>query len=191
MKMRDAVTSQNGDALTKAQEIWYESQRKLESLKSMKDAATRQAQQPQQPIKAADPMVERLARDWMERNPWYDPHGKDLDSEIAMKIDKRLTDEGFDPASEDYWDELDDRLKKYLPHQTNSGYNSSNRNQKPRSVVTSSGRETIATTKTNEVRISRERVAALREAGMWDNVELRNKAIRKYAEWDRQNKARG
>lgn len=188
MKMSEAVRVNDGDALAKAQEMWYDSQRKLESLKGVKQAATRE---PQQPIKAPDPLVQRMARDWMDRNSWYDPNGKDLDSEIAMKIDKRLTDEGFDPASEEYWDELDDRLKKYLPHKANTGYNGNTSNQRPRSMMTGSGRETIATTRSNEFRLSPDRVAAMKEAGLWDNPDLRAKAIRNYANWDRQNKMKG
>jgi len=31
----------------------------------------------------------------------------------------------------------------------------------------------------------------MKEAGMWSDPELRQKAIRKYAEWDRTNKNRG
>ena len=131
----------------------------------------------------------------MERNPWYDPNGKDLDSEITQRIDKKLTEEGYDPSSEDYWDELDDRLEKYMPHKTNRVYNEPNvrnsNNPRPRSVMTSSGRETTANLKPNEMRISPDRVAAMKEAGLWDNPKLRQKAVQKYAEWDRQNKQRG
>ena len=56
--------------------------------------------------------------------------------------------------------------------------------------MTSSGRETTATTKSNEFRLSPDRVAAMKEAGMWDDPTLRQKAIRNYANWDRSNKNR-
>ena len=189
MKMRDAVTSSDGDALTKAQEMWYEAQRKLESLNGMKQAATRPNNG--QAIQPPNPNVQRMARDWMSRNEWYDPEGKDLDSEIATRIDKKLTEEGYDPTSEEYWEELDARVQKYLPHLASGSYNTPNRSQRPRSMVASSGRESIATTKSSEFRLSPDRVAAMREAGLWDNVELRNKTIRKYMAWDRQNSKRG
>jgi hypothetical protein len=54
--------------------------------------------------------------------------------------------------------------------------------------MTSSGRETTATTKSNEFRLSPERVNAMKEAGLWNNPTSRQNAIRKYAEWDRTNK---
>jgi hypothetical protein len=192
MKMREAVSAADGDGVARAEELLYEARRKLESLSSLKHNATRQNSQPKQNIQVPDPMVQKLAADWMERNSWYNPNGSDMDSEIAQRLDKKLTEEGYDPASEDYWDELDDRIKKYMPHKANSGYNDSSvRNQRPRSVVTSSGRESTATTKSNEFRLSPDRVAAMKEAGFWDNPAARQKAIRKYAEWDRANKVKG
>ena len=192
MKMKESVSGSDGEGLARAQEMWYESKRKLESLESIKQQATRQMTQPKQNINVPDPQVQRLASDWMEDNAWYDPNGRNEDSQIAQMVDKKLTEEGFDPTSEDYWDELDTRLKKYLPQHYNTSYNSpSTKNQRPRSVMTSSGRETMATTKSNEFRLSPDRVSAMKEAGLWDNSELRQKAIRKYAEWDRSNKNRG
>ena len=105
-------------------------------------------------------------------------------------IDKRLTAEGYDPSTQEYWDELTYRHQKYVPPTQNRGYNDANV-RKPRSVMTSSGREATATTKSNEFRLSPQRVAAIKESGKWDNVNERNAMIRKYAEWDRQNKPRG
>ena len=47
MKMKEAVNTQDGDALVQAQELLFESQRKLESLKNVKDTATKQLSSPQ------------------------------------------------------------------------------------------------------------------------------------------------
>jgi hypothetical protein len=191
MKMREAVKIQDGDGVVQAQEMLYEAQRKLESLSTIKENATKQMSAPQkQNIQLPDPMVQRMAADWMGRNAWYDPQGKDMDSEITQKIDRRLTEEGYDPTTEEYWEELDERLQKYLPHRSNAGYNERNRHQRPKSVVTSSGRETSGGVKGNEFRLTPDRVSAIKDAGMWDNIEQRNKMIRKFAEWDRQNKTR-
>jgi len=187
MQMRNAVGSSDGDGVARAEEMLYEARRKLESLQNVKHNATRQMTQPQtQNIQVPDPMVQKMAADWMEDNTWYDPHGNNEESQIAQLIDKKLTDEGFNPASEDYWDELSDRMARYLPKQ-----GSAKQTQRPRSVMTSSGRESTATTKANEFRISPERVAAMKEAGVWDNPEAKMKMIKRFAEYDRQQKNRG
>lgn len=188
MKMREAVSSQDGDAVVRAQELMYESQRKLESLKNIKDQATKQMSQPQKPtMNVPDPTVQRMAADWMSKNEWYDPQGKDFDSEIAQRLDKKLTEEGYDPSSEDYWEELDDRIAKYIPHRADKPA----QRQRPRSVVTGSGRESAPTGRAaNEFRVSPERVAAMKEMGVWDNPEARAKMIKSYAKYDRENKGR-
>jgi hypothetical protein len=188
MKMQEAVNNRQGDEVTKAQQLWYDSQRQLESLQSMRDNANKQISQPKQNIKLPDPSVQQNATAWMKRNDWYDPQLKDSDSKVAQSIDQTLTEEGYDPSLTDYWEELDERLQKYLPHRYDSRYSATTRNSRPRSAVKSSGRESIANSKANEFRISPERVKAIKEAGMWDNIELRKKMANKFAEYDRQQK---
>jgi len=125
----------------------------------------------------------------MERNPWYDPQGTNIESTIAQKIDHQLHSEGFDPTSEEYWEELDERVKKYVPQSQNSGYNArTSQPERRRSTMTSSGRDSMPTQKPGEFILSPERVAAMKEAGLWDNPKLRQNAIDKYRTWDRQNR---
>jgi hypothetical protein len=186
MKMREAVANQDGDAVVKAQELMYESQRKVESLKSIKDHATRQMSQPPKPtMNVPDPAVTHNAKLWMDRNSWYDPQAKDMDSEIAQRLDKKLTEEGYDPSSPEYWEELDDRVAKYLPHRAETAPQRP-ATQRPR--MTGSGRESAPSGRANEFRLSPDRVAAIKEMGAWDNPELRAKMIKSYAKFDRENK---
>ena len=67
MKLTEAVSQNDGQGVTRAQELWYEAKRKLESLENVKANATRQMTQPQQHnIQVPDPMVQKMAADWME-----------------------------------------------------------------------------------------------------------------------------
>jgi len=191
MKMKEAVSSQDGEALVRAQELMYESMRKYESLKNLKENATKQmSQAPKQNIQLPDPMVQRNAADWMSRNQWYDPAGKDLDSELTQSVDKRLTAEGYDPSTPEYWEELDDRLTKYLPHRYSQSRSDAPPPQRRRSPVTGTGRESAPTRGGNTFTLSPERVAAIKEMGAWDDPEKRKKMVQRFAEYDRQNKGR-
>lgn len=191
MKMKEAVSSQDGEALVRAQELMYESMRKYESLKSLKENATKQmSQAPKQNIQLPDPMVQRNAADWMSRNQWYDPAGKDLDSELTQSVDKRLTAEGYDPSTPEYWEELDDRLTKYLPHRYSQSRSEAAPAQRRRSPVTGTGRESAPVRGGNTFTLSPERVAAIKEMGAWDDPEKRKKMVQRFAEYDRQNKGR-
>lgn len=185
MKISDATKIGDGDALADAQEAWYDARRNVEALEVTKK---RSANQPNQGVpQAPDPRLQRLASDWMTRNDWYDPNGRDTDSKIAVKLDEELVEEGWDPTSEDYWDELDNRIHKYMPHRAMSpkaeeGFKPQNR---PRSPVTGSGRESSPATRPGEFRLSPDRVKAIKEAGKWDNPVERQKMARRYAEYDR------
>jgi len=188
LKIKEATEMANGAALADAQEQWYESRRQVEALEALKKKVVSEPQQKNVP-QAPDPMLKRHAGDWMARNDWFDPEGGDTDSQVATKIDESLVKEGWDPKSSEYWEELDNRLSKYLPHRYNTDNDEKSSNRRPRSVVTSSGRESRATTKSNEFYISPDRVRAIKEAGRWDNITERNKMIRRYAEYDRMNRS--
>ena len=188
LKIKEATEMANGAALADAQEQWYESRRQVEALEALKKKVVSEPQHKNVP-QAPDPMLKRHAGDWMARNDWFDPEGGDTDSQVATKIDESLVKEGWDPKSSEYWEELDNRLSKYLPHRYNTEQDDRSSNRRPRSVVTSSGRESRATTKSNEFYLSPDRVRAIKDAGRWDNLTERNKMIRRYAEYDRMNRS--
>jgi hypothetical protein len=181
-KMREATNNSDGAAFVKAQEAWYESRRKVEAMKGVKTEAARSMTQENQ---AVDPKLKRLANDWMENNSWYDPNGDDEDSQIAKLIDQRLMKEGWNPATEDYWQELDNRLQKRLSHRYNGNQDVSSR-RKPRSVVTSSARESSSGGDRNTFVLKPEQVRAMKDAGFWDDPEMRNRMIKRYAQEARQ-----
>ena len=184
MKISEATSAGDGEALAKAQEMWYDSRRQVEELKRLKEVAASPKQQQAIP----DPRLQRLAANWMERNAWYRPDNKDTDSRIAKQIDESLTQEGWDPTSEEYWDELDNRLQRYLPHRYNQQEDETPR-RKPRNVVTGSGRESPGAYGGNRTQfvLSPERVKAMKEVGAWDNPERKKRMIEQFIAFDRAN----
>ncbi len=187
MKISEATSAADGDALIKAQEMWYETRRELEALKSMKNQAVRSTRDPA-PI---DHAVKLQAQQWMERNPWYDPNSDDEDTAITKVIDERLVKEGWNPATKEYWEELDRRVHKRLPHRYTDDIDERPiSSRKPRSVVTGSGREGVAASGAkNTFVLSPEQVRAMKDAGMWDDPAARTRMIKRYAEQARQNRS--
>lgn len=179
-KIAEATNMQDGEALAKAQEMWYEARQQVDTLNNLKKTAV----QPQRQQNIPDPRLQRHAADWMERNSWYKPDNKDMDSKIAKQVDEQLTAEGWDPTKQDYWQELDNRLHQYLPHRynrNNDEYPSAR--SKPRSVVTGSGRESSARSGgSNTFTLNAEQVRAMKDAGYWDDPEKRSRMIKRYAQ---------
>ena len=186
-KLKEATDAADGSAAVEAQEALYEARRQMESLQALKQQAAKAVTQPKQNVKAPDPRLQQYAAKWMGKNDWYDPQGKDPDSRVALTIDNALAEEGWDPTTAEYWEELDNRLQRYLPHVYNASNTPKTPIRRPKTVVTSSGRESASTLKPGEFRLSPDRVRAIKEAGMWDSPDQRNKMIKKFAEWDRQN----
>lgn len=187
-KKREAINNSDGDAFNKAQEGWYESRRKIEAMRSVKQRAVETTPQDSGP---ANPKLVRHANAWMEKNSWYDPNGDDEDSQIAKLVDQRLMREGWDPASADYWEELDNRLQKRLPHCYNRDTENPRR-AKPRSFVTGSSRESGSDgggSSRNTYTLAPEQVRAMKEAGFWDDAEKRARMIRRYAQEARNNRS--
>lgn len=180
-----AVAAQNGEDV--AQALRYRDQAMLKARQL--EAAKKQAEQPKP---ATPPPVDDVAlahaREFIKDHSWYSPEGKDESSAIVLAIDNSLVKEGFNPRSEDYWDELRDRVRRRLPEKFESEgapARKAEQRQARGGPAVGSGREHAPASTRREVYISPERKQALIEAGVWDDPVLRQKYIKKYMEYDR------
>ena len=129
----------------------------------------------------------------MDRNGWYKPDISDTDSKIAKLVDESLVSEGWNPGTADYWDELDNRLQKRLPHHYNRESDRNDSVRSPRNTVGSSGREASAAyggTNKALYTLSPERVRAMKDAGAWDNPTRKKAMIANFIKYDRNNQGK-
>jgi hypothetical protein len=139
-----------------------------------------------------DDRVMLHAREFLDENKWYDPAGRNEDSAIVLAIDQGLVRDGFDPKTEQYWDELRARAARRLPERFAKAEPKTEQKEErtPRGGPgIGSGREHAPTSTRKEVYVSPERKQALIEAGVWDDPVLRMKYVKRYAEYDKQNRA--
>ena len=188
-KMKMLQAAQSGDAAAQVEylEQLTDAKQRLAQMQHYKqqqlEAARKQPQNVPTPMAAE---VQENANSWLKKNSWYDPQARDTDSRIAKVVDQELAAEGWDPSDSEYWSELDNRLSARLPHRyTKSGGANTSRRAGP---TASSRVSNESSAKPNTITLSRERVQAIKDAGAWDNVEKRNKMIRAYASYDRNNK---
>ena len=77
-----------------------------------------QAQQPQAQPQPQQAPVDPKAQAWAERNEWF---GEDeVMTSTAMGIHQKLSKEGFDLLSDEYYDEIDRQLKGLFPDKFNT-----------------------------------------------------------------------
>ncbi len=86
------------------------------------------------------------ANAWASKNEWF---GNDnAMTYTAYDIHNNLMEEGFDPRSDDYYTEVDKRIRKEFPHKFSDGGDVNKPRQKVASVArkTASGRRTVRLT---------------------------------------------
>ena len=93
-------------------------QAQLEQSKKQMEKRAKQAEEaPQQPAQAPQPQAEPApkAEAWAEKNDWF---GTDQPmTYAAFGVHRQLIeDEGFDPRSDEYYKELDRRIRTEFPH---------------------------------------------------------------------------
>ena len=130
------------------------------------EARAQQPRQPiaQQPAPQAAPQQQRpdpKAEQWAEKNAWF---GQDEAMTFAaFGIHKKLIeDEGFDPQSDDYYNELDSRIKREFPHKFGEEQSSS---RKPAQTVAGVSRSS-SSGRSKRVKLSPTQVAIAKKLGV-------------------------
>ena len=119
--------------------------------------AAPQQQAPQQPQRP-DPKAEQ----WAEKNSWF---GQDEAMTFAaFGIHKRLVEEeGFDPQGDDYYNELDSRIKREFPHKFGEEQSTG---RKPAQNVAGVSRSTKTGRSGKRVKLSQTQVAIAKKLGV-------------------------
>ena len=185
MKMVQAAQSGDVNAQMEYLEQLTDAKQRLQQVQHYKKEQLEAAKSPKQNVpNPTTTEVQQNATKWLKKNSWFDPQARDTDSRIAKVVDQELAADGWDPSDSEYWEELDSRLSSRLPHRyTSKGGSSRRANPTASSRVSNAG-----SSKSGTITLSPQRVSAIKDAGAWDDVEKRNKMIRAYAQYDRENK---
>jgi hypothetical protein len=119
---------------------------------AQEQAYIEQAQQ-QQIYQQAQPVQEEYnepsdkARTWANKNTWF---GKDqVATSVAFAVHKQLENEGFDTESDEYYSEIDKRVRQELPQRFNV-----EADKKPVQTVASATRNTSTGRKQNRIELT-------------------------------------
>ena len=151
------------EALTAISQLGYEQGRlaELKTQNEMREKAAKEepAERPirQQPTQAPDPK----AAAWAEKNEWF---GSDSAmTYTAFDLHRKLTEEeGIDPKSDEYYTEIDKRIRLEFPHKFDKPV--SKPVSKPTQTVASATRSPKANAKT--VRLTPSQVAIAKKLGV-------------------------
>jgi hypothetical protein len=182
-KLRDARDTGSIDAEIEAQKeiakLGYEEAR-LAEMKLNQEAEKKKSEFVKQPTNiqqgqlSQTPAPDAKATEWAQKNAWF---GKDnAMTYTAFDMHKTLVeDEGFDPQSDEYYVELDRRIKLEFPHKFGNTTEQSTRPTQTvasatRNVKRGTGRKTVKLT-SSQVSIAKKLNVPLEEYAKQLNVE--------------------
>jgi hypothetical protein len=169
IQLKDAMTKGDVDAQVAANQSLARLAIEEERIKATEDQRKKYeeslkntGQIGQQPVQnqVQVPKPDPKAEAWAEKNEWF---GKDEAMTYAsFGIHKRLVEEdGFNPTSDEYYEEIDKRIRKEFPHKFNGGEQAGS---KPVQTVASASRTSRTGRKT--VRLTPSQVAIAKKLGV-------------------------
>ena len=173
----EAFEEGDKERVLKAQEMLNEAQNDLKAVSSAKieyeeqpEAALVQQQPQYQP--QVQPQNDPMAEEWAAKNSWF---GQDnVKTAAALAIDAELKGEGYDPSDEEFYQEIDNRIKKaFSPSVGETEERVQENTSTPAQVVSGSSR--LSPSSSNKVKLSKEDV---RLAQKW-NIPLEQYAAEK------------
>ena len=166
--LKTAIESQNVEGQVTAQEQIATLTMDGARLNALKIAETSKPKEkdvkitPQQtrPHVAPDPMAE----DWATKNTWFGNNS--AMTYTAFDIHKKLVEEeGFDPKSNDYYNEVDKRIRLEFPHKFGKMDETSTEREKPSQNVASAKRSAL-TGRRKTVKLTPSQVAIAKRLGV-------------------------
>jgi hypothetical protein len=166
--LKTAIESQNVEGQVTAQEQIATLTMDAARLNALKAAETAKPQEkdvkitPQQyrPHVAPDPMAE----DWATKNTWFGNNS--AMTYTAFDIHKKLVEEeGFDPKSTEYYNEVDKRIRLEFPHKFGKMDETSTEREKPSQNVASAKRSAL-TGRRKTVKLTPSQVAIAKRLGV-------------------------
>ena len=113
------------------------------------------------------------AIDWWQKNRWFNSNGFERETAAARAIDVQLDLEGYDKEADEYYDVLNERLKKVFPELI------SDANIKQKSASRTKSRSPVAPTaggpsrKNGRIKMTKDQLAMARELGITDEKSLK------------------
>lgn len=188
--MSQAMAKRDAAAFEKALEQRDKSRDAYNYLASIKQSLGKSGAREAAP--AFDPRVISKAKAFASRTKWYDPNGRDEDSQIMLALDRALVHEGYDPKTDQYWTELETRAKRRLPHRYESERGRMGGGKRPKGKPGSfmpKGQGGVQDGR--GATLSKERRQALLDKGLSPGSDEWNRHVASYQKWDKeQEKAR-
>ena len=147
-RYKEAYDAGDADALLEAQTQLNEAQFRLNQAKNYRAAPVQEqeiAVQPERTVPEAPQIDDKTLR-WQARNQWWGAPGNEDMTSFSLGLHHKLVNSGVDPRSDEYFEQIDARLRKAFPDyfggETQPTSNPTQPARKPATVVAPAARST-------------------------------------------------
>ena len=153
-------------------------------INELQKSQAKQAPPPAQAKQPNEPPPPQKAMSWWKENDWFNSAGFERETAAARAIDVQLDLEGLDKNSDNYYEELNNRLRKIYPELIYP--KETPKRVKSRSPVAPTAGGSAGVYKSNRVRLTQDQLRMARELGITDQdalkryeAEVRNQSSRR------------
>ena len=165
---KQAYDSGDPDSILEAQTMLNAAQIRMERVNSLKPKQIQPLQTRETPVQpqvnAPQPQVERdeKAESWRDDNPWF---GSDDEmTAFALGLHNKLTKDGVDPRSDEYYEKINSRMRQVFPDQFDDGIEDepASTQRKSSNVVAPATRSTSP----KKIRLTQSQIAIAKKLGV-------------------------
>lgn len=116
-QLREAQDSYDNDQIVEAQDALFQARIRLEKVKDMPAAPLQEvdvAVQTQQ-SQFQKPQIDEKSLSWQQKNQWFGRPGNEDATSFALGLDLKLRRQGLDPRSDEYYEQIDARMREKFP----------------------------------------------------------------------------
>ena len=166
-RLKEAQESFDTDAIVEAQEAVMDAKIRVEQTKNFRPAPLQETEFPvqtQQNQPQNVPPDDKTLR-WQAKNQWFGVDGFEEYTSYALGLHKKLVQNGVDPRSKEYFDQIDGRMKSSFPELFGGSREkptSGESQRRPTTVVASASRSTSG----GKVKLTQTQVALAKKYGL-------------------------
>lgn len=163
-QLKAAQEAFDTDAIIAAQEALAEAKWKVEETKRFKAPALQEPEVPVQKQEIQQPRPDERTLRWQAKNQWFGQPGFEEYTSYALGLHQKLVTGGVDPRSDEYFDQIDGRMKTKFPELfgNEDKPKSGEVQKKPTTVVAPASRTTAA----GKIRLTQTQVALAKKLGL-------------------------
>jgi hypothetical protein len=161
-QFKEAQEAFDTDAIIAAQEAMTDAKFKLEAVKNFRHTPL---QQQESAVQTRQPAPQKVQPDekslrWQAKNQWFGADGFEDVTSYSLGLHQKLVNSGLDPRSDEYFEQIDSRVKSKFPEVF--GNSRSEANRRPASVVAPATRSSGV----RKVQLTTSAVALAKKFGM-------------------------